>query len=1258
MYVRAVLGIASYAEPAFHRAFGSIGISVSRRPRLIIALFVAVLVAFCGGLWTFDTEIRVNELLVARRGRIDGEKNYFIDNFDLISPVLNSVIVTPKPGVDIFSTDALDEVYALQEQIRTFAFDYKGRQVSLEQFCFKTVDGDPAEPCWQTSLLESFREGAVFNVGGENNTDYAVLFQAKPSYRDFNFSRDLTRSFIAQTNLNPDSLMLGGFEVDPEDQDTITHVGALQILFGSSSPKKLRQRGLQYYEWREKEVNEDACSNPSTCVECATNLQATAFVAAGCTIDGAASQPQSCCDVAAPVRQSPCVETIFELRPEVAPIANQIFTACGFAAVEVQPRCQNLELIVGERAAATTPEVCVCLAGASDACTTAATAFVAENQEYQETFLAAGGGDEDAIAEMGRLLVEEVGCPLPADADAEEEPICSCLADVTSTTCTDAALAYGQENPDQVGLFAAALEGDTDAQTELGALLVSEFGCEVPESTADPTSAEAQPQVADADTPIQYEAIVTEVRDLTDTIDKARDLVHEWEKAWRDGMDDVAARFQYINVVWLTDSSIDDEVEAAAQAEFGLFFLGFALVLVYIMIFVTLDWKPTGVRLAYNPPGPGISALCFFIILLSVGATLGVAGYMSSLTSFKISSTTVQMVPLLMLGLGVNDFFVLCSAFKSVLLRPDRPAGLEGVMYEAMAIGGTSITLSSATNAVAFALGTLSPVPIVLWFSVQMTVGIAIAYIVSIFAVPSLLSFAVRRHLDGEPDFLLALFGVRLPEPSVQEENAQEEKEGVFSQTIRSFRWPLTFSTFAVFAVWMAFGIYYTISFEQGLDLSESVSPKSYTYDYLTTSEDYFDTSQINIVFRDSVDYTDPQEFEAARQSEYEYVDGGYRTEERLMSQSWMDFYTQYVEAKFCSNEICMDEVHWYYDGFSSADFAHPSKNICAGVASAEECEQRCETHCPQAAVGMRERCQYKKDSMECYCPYRPMLTQRNFYENPEGFDSKIESYWVDFLNNTATGRASRVFINLDEETTTERNTFGTPKGTRSYVYARGLTSVPSQLDHLQEGRDILDRQSIEVYPFDYVVYAIGEQYEDLALKTVEAIGISMAVATVVMLPLIVNVFAALIVSVCVLLSVLLTVGMTSWTVIDLEYSAYVAFIVTVGLSVEFCAHIARDFMLAEGDRLTRSIHALQTMGIAVFNGGVTTFLGILPSALSDYPAISNRLFVQYSISTIAGMFTGLLLLPTILSLIGPPSSSPEEPNKDAKDPQKGAAQP
>lgn len=89
---------------------------------------------------------------------------------------------------------------------------------------------------------------------------------------------------------------------------------------------------------------------------------------------------------------------------------------------------------------------------------------------------------------------------------------------------------------------------------------------------------------------------------------------------------------------------------------------------------------------------------------------------------------------------------------------------------------------------------------------------------------------------------------------------------------------------------------------------------------------------------------------------------------------------------------------------------------------------------------------------------------------------------------------------------------------------------------------------------------------------------------------------------------------------------------------LEFCAHIARDFMLAEGDRITRSRHAIKTMGVAVLNGGITTFLGLLPVALSSYGYFQKYYFVQYSVVVSVGLLTGLVLLPVVLALIGPPS--------------------
>jgi len=290
------------------------------------------------------------------------------------------------------------------------------------------------------------------------------------------------------------------------------------------------------------------------------------------------------------------------------------------------------------------------------------------------------------------------------------------------------------------------------------------------------------------------------------------------------------------------------------------------------------------------------------------------------------------------------------------------------------------------------------------------------------------------------------------------------------------------------------------------------------------------------------------------------------------------------------------------------------------------------------------------------------MLQSRLFYENPDGFDSRIVSYWSDFLVNSTVGRASRQFINLDEEMATEKNPMGIPEASRSYVYARGIDQIVHQVDHIKDGREVLDRQEIDVYAFDYVVYGIGGQYEDLALKTVEAVGISMAVATVVMLPLILNAWTAVIISCCVLLAVLLTAGTSSWTILNFSFSMYMAFIAAVGLSVEFCAHIARDFMLTSGDRMTRVLHALRTMGVAVLNGGITTFLGILPASLSNVPLIHDQLFIQFSIIVLSGLFIGLLFLPTVLSLIGPPAFKPIEfegtGNQKGSENQNGSVQP
>eukprot|EP00210_Caulerpa_lentillifera_P000195 g190.t1 len=1238
-------GIARFFEPILHRTYGSIGAFCARYPYPVIITVLLALGALCVGIHTTEHEHNLNDLLIAQRGRINREKDFFVDNFDLISPVLSTVIVTAKEGVDILSVEALDEVYKLQEHIREFTFEYKpGVNVSLEQFCFRVVNENPTEPCFQSSILESFREGTVFNVGGDANTNYAFLFAQKPSYRDFDFKNDFTRSFIATTNSNPDSLMLGTFET-AADGNTITSVPALQIAFGAKSPDGLKKDGLQYFEWVEQVVEEDSgfCPDTSACEACADALQPTQFAGAGCTFDGSSTQSDSCCAFLEIVRASPCIEVVFERRAELEPTANSLLAACDLDTVEVSVRCQNQDLYIDQSGP---PAVCACLEGATEACSEAAPGFLAQNPQYTQVFVNAANGTDEQVAELGRTLIEDIGCP----AAPPVNPLCTCLADSTSQSCVSAITAYLESNPDQSELFTNAATGDEAAVQNVAAFLINEIGCEAPSATEANASPVDTTQTTTTDAPAtQYEAIVTVNRDETDTIDKARRVMHEWEKAWREQMWDRAAEFKYIDVTWLTATSLDDEVKNQAEAEVGLIILGYSLVLIYLAMFCSFDWKLGRLNFTKLPPGPGISALCFLSVLLSVIAAMGVAGYISALSSFKVTFITIQMLPLLMLGLGVNDFFVLVSATKSVLLRPGRPQTTPEIMYEMMSIGGTSITLSSAANTCAFSVSTLSPVPVVLYFSVHMAVGVVIAYVVSITIIPAFISISVQRYLEGKPDPLFALFGVNpLLDNETAESSVQGENEGVVASFTRKYRWIITAVIVAIVGVWVGFGVHGLIHFNQGVDFSKAVIKDSYPYNFLINFQDYFDTNQINIVFKSSADYSRPADFQSARKSEYEYVNQGYRTEKRLMTLSWLEFYTQYVEGKFCSNEICMNMVHWYYDGFSSAEFAHPSKNICADINSASECQRTCQNHCPQGRVGSKYRCQYIENKNQCYCPYRPMLKSRYFYENPPNFDSSIRSYWTDFLTKTPQGLASRIFVNLDPDTATESNHLGIPQATRAYVFTRGLQSIPHQLDHIKRGREILDRQDIDTYAFDYSIYGMGEQYENLAARTIKGVGISMAVAAAVMMPLIAHWFAAVIVSCCVLLGVLLAAGTTSWTDLDMDYGVYVALIIAVGLALEFCVHITRDFMLNSGDKMTRILHAMRTMGVAVINGGATTFLGILPSALSDLPTIRDRLFVQYSCVVLAGTFTGLVILPTVLSLIGPPAYESEDKQKSA----------
>ena len=95
--------------------------------------------------------------------------------------------------------------------------------------------------------------------------------------------------------------------------------------------------------------------------------------------------------------------------------------------------------------------------------------------------------------------------------------------------------------------------------------------------------------------------------------------------------------------------------------------------------------------------------------------------------------------------------------------------------------------------------------------------------------------------------------------------------------------------------------------------------------------------------------------------------------------------------------------------------------------------------------------------------------------------------------------------------------------------------------------------------------------------------------------------------------------------------------VTSLGFGVEFCNHIAMNFMAQTGKKEIRAKRALSEMGSSVLVGITSTkFVGVIVLAFAKSTLFKLYYFRMYLFIIILGAFNGLLLLPTLLSLIGP----------------------
>ncbi|CAN0213748.1 unnamed protein product, partial [Ectocarpus sp. 6 AP-2014] len=213
------------------------------------------------------------------------------------------------------------------------------------------------------------------------------------------------------------------------------------------------------------------------------------------------------------------------------------------------------------------------------------------------------------------------------------------------------------------------------------------------------------------------------------------------------GNDDVGAVF---NLRYFTGRSIDDALAASVSGETFLFGITYTTMIVFITVILGKCGEGPVRRRSWL----GVAGVGFII-------SAGVAAYGLN-SAFGVPFTTLsQVLPFILVGIGVDDMIVIVSSFD----HTDPALPVERRIADALKRCGVSITYTSMTNAAAFMLGSTTSLPAVRYFCLYAGTAILFdfmmqarkkqaSYACHVTAFAACLAIDANRQKAGKMDWL------------------------------------------------------------------------------------------------------------------------------------------------------------------------------------------------------------------------------------------------------------------------------------------------------------------------------------------------------------------------------------------------------------------------------------------------------------------------------------------------------------------------
>ncbi|SCV68874.1 BQ2448_995 [Microbotryum intermedium] len=634
------------------------------------------------------------------------------------------------------------------------------------------------------------------------------------------------------------------------------------------------------------------------------------------------------------------------------------------------------------------------------------------------------------------------------------------------------------------------------------------------------------------------------------------------------------------------------------------------------------------------------------IVLLSVSTSVALC----SALDVKVTLVIAEVIPFLVLAIGVDNVFILSHELDQQNQRAYAAASRHGPLFGGDSLGrgendslgvdddpeglpsaeervaravgrmGPSILLSASCETVAFALGALVGMPAVRNFAIYSAIAVLVNAMLQMTIFVSAMAIDLRRvesnRIDCFPCVKLA--------PASSFDLGSTVSEGFVAHFIRTFYGPTLLLKPVKYIVVSLFGGLFVLSWigarhvTLGLDQRLALPSSSYLVDYFNAVDSFLDVGPPVYFVAQGLNYSSLDTVK--------YVCGRFSTCQELSFANILEAERKRPQASFVAEPPAV----WIDDFFQ---WLNPLLEECCRVKIRD----------PTVFCG--------PDDSEFQC--RPCFEDREPGWNitldglPEGDEfMRFLEHWLESPTDEScplggkAGYSSALKIQDHSVKTSHFRTYHTPLKTQddfinAYASAQRISAELSK------------KTGAEVFPYS-VFYVFFASYAHLWSTARIVLSISLLAVFLVTALLLGSLRTAAVVILTVFLSCVNVLGLMGAWHISLNPISLVNLVISLGIAVEFCSHVARAFMGANGgglpyqhaqgekDRDDRTLAALIDVGASVVEGiTMTKLVGISVLAATKSQLLQTYFAKMWLALILAGVVNGLIFLPVALSFWG-----------------------